>query len=188
MKFFFSRIFPLIFIAAGAITLYFGVRGIARARASVDWPTARGRIVSSTVDRRRSSSGSRRGSSTTYHAEVLYELSVDGTAHDGSRVAYGDYGSSNPSHARRVVNRYPKGTQVAVHYMPGNPEECLLEAGMKAQSWFVPLFGLVFFAAGCMMAVFLPKAMRKQKAATRGVKSGPLSARNRRGADGDAAG
>ncbi len=161
MKFFFSRIFPLIFIVVGGSVLFVGLRGLVRAKASVDWPNTQGEIVESSVDRRRSSGSN--GSSTTYHAEILYEFSVDGTTFNGSRVAYGDYGSSNPSHARRIVNNYPEGKRVTVYYMPGNPEESLLEPGVQAKTWFVPGFGLIFFTAGSLMAAFLPKAIRKQE-------------------------
>ena len=35
--------------------------------------------------------------------------------------------------------------------MPENPEECLLEPGLHAQSWILPGLGLIFFAAGSLM-------------------------------------
>ena len=163
MKFFFSRIFPLIFIVVGASVAFFGFRGLIRAKASTDWPSTQGRIVESSVESHRSSSGSN-GSSTTYHAEIMYEFAVNGVTFNGDRVAYGDYGSSNPSHARSVVNRYPKNKTVTVYYMPDKPEECLLEPGVKGQSFFLPGFGLVFFIVGSFMAVSMPKAMRKKEA------------------------
>jgi hypothetical protein len=84
----------------------------------------------------------------------LYEFSVEGITFNGNRVAYGDYGSNSPSHARRIANRYPKGKSVTVYYMPENPEECLLEPGLKAQVWILPGVGLIFFAAGCLWAYF----------------------------------
>ena len=161
MKFFFSRIFPLIFVVVGASVAFFGIRGLVRAKASVDWPSTQGKIVESSVERHRSS-GSKGRSSTTYHAEILYEFTIDGTTYNGDRVAYGDYGSSNPSHARRVVNNYSQGKNVTVHYLPDNPEECLLEPGVKGQAFFLPGFGLIFFMVGSLMAVFLPKAIEKQ--------------------------
>ncbi|MBI2441031.1 MAG: DUF3592 domain-containing protein [Lentisphaerae bacterium] len=158
MRFFFSRIFPLIFVVVGASVAFFGVRGLIRAKASVDWPATQGRVVASSVEYQDSDEGS-----GTYHAEVMYDFSVNDTTFSGNRVAYGDYGSSNPSHARRIVNRYPKGKSVTVYYLPGNPEECLLEPGLKGQSWFLPGFGLLFFTVGSLMAVSLPRAIRKQE-------------------------
>ncbi|AKJ64909.1 DUF3592 domain-containing protein [Kiritimatiella glycovorans] len=163
-KFFFSRIFPLVFVVIGAGTAFLGIRGLIRAKASVDWPSTQGKVVESSVERRRSS-GRKGGSSTTYHAEIMYEFTVEDTLFNGDRVAYGDYSSSSPSRARRIVNRYPKGKSVTVHYMPGNPEECLLEPGVKGQSWFLPGFGILFFTAGSLMAAFLPGTINKQELA-----------------------
>lgn len=163
MRFFFSRIFPMIFVVVGASVAFFGIRGLIRAKASVAWPTTQGKVVSSSVEYHKSDKGG-----GTYHAAVMYDFSVSETGFSGNRVAYGDYGSSNPSHARQVVNRYPKGQTVTVHYMPGNPEECLLDPGVKGQSFFLPGFGLIFFAAGSAMAVFLPRAMRKQQITEQG--------------------
>jgi hypothetical protein len=160
-KFFFSRMFPFIFVVVGASVSFFGVRGLVRAKASLDWPSIQGKVVESSVERQRSSGSN--GGSTTYQAEILYEFIVDGTTFNGDRVAYGDYGSSNPSHARRIVNRYPKGKSVIVYYMPSNPEESLLEPGVKGQSFFLLGFGLIFFTAGSLMVVFLPRVMRKQE-------------------------
>ncbi len=158
MNFFFSRIFPLLFVAVGAGTGFFGIRGLIRAKDSVDWPSTQGSIVESSVERRHSGGKNR---STTYHAGILYEFTVEGTTFNGNRVAYGDYGASNPSHARRIVNRYPEGKDVTVYYMSGNPEECLLEPGIKGQSFFLPGFGLIFFTIGSLMAVFLPTTIRR---------------------------
>ncbi len=160
MRFFFSRIFPLPFVIAGAATLYFGVHGIILANASAKWPTARGKVLESKVEQHSDSDG------TTYHAEILYEFSVEDVIFKGNRVSYGDYGSSSPSHANRVVNNYPKGKKVEIHYMPEKPEECLLEPGLKGQSFFMPLFGLIFFGVGCLMVVFLPRLMKKEEMAT----------------------
>jgi len=159
MKFFFSRIFPLIFIVIGAGVAFFGIRGLIRANASTDWPTAKGQVKTSSVERQRNSHKGK--SSTTYHAKILYKFSVAGTAFNGNRIAYGDYGSSSSSHAKQLVNHYPQGKSVTVYYMPKNPEECLLEPGLKLQSWFLPGFGLISFFAGIMMVIFLPKAMNK---------------------------
>ena len=153
MKFFFARIFPLIFVVAGLIIAFVGVRGLVKAKASVDWPSSQGKIVSSSLESHRSTGNNSR-SSTTYHADILYEFSVEGTTFNGTRVAYGDYGTSNPSRARRIVNRYPKEKSVTVYYMPENPEECLLEPGLKAQSWVLPGLGLVFFIIGILIAYF----------------------------------
>ena len=162
MKFFFSRIFPLIFLISGAVIAFLGIRGLIRAKESSNWPSVKGKIITSSVKTHHSSG--KNGSSTTYHAHIIYKFKINGEVFNGERVAYGDYGSSDSSHAWGIVHRYPVRKKVLVHYMPGNPEECLLEPGIKAQAWFMPIFGLVFFTAGTLMAIFMPRAMKKMKA------------------------
>ena len=154
MKFLVSRIIPLVFAVIGALFILFGVRGLIRSRASLSWPTAQGKVVASSVER----SGDTR---ETYHAKILYEFAVDGTTFNGDRVAYGDFAHGNPSSPLPAVKRYPKGRIVVVHYMPGKPEECLLEPGLKSQHWFYPGVGLVFFTSGSLGVVFLKKVMLK---------------------------
>jgi len=162
LKVLLSRIFPLIFVLAGAIIAFFGIRGLLLSKASVEWPTAQGIVLESSVERQFSRDNSRRGEST-YYARLFYEFSVDGTTFTGDRAAYGDRGSRDPSHARGVVSRYPQGKTVTVYYMPGNPEECLLEPGLQGQAWFLPGLGLVFFVVGIWLAIILPKVIRKQE-------------------------
>jgi len=169
MKFFFTRIFPLIFISIGAGVTFFGTQSLVKAKDSLDWPSTQGKVIKSEV-KSHHSSGSGSSSSTTYHANILYEFSVEKTIFSGTRVAYGDYGSSNSSHARGIVSRYPKGKIVNVYYMAEKPEECLLEPGLKLQSWFLPGFGLIFLIVGCVMAVNLPKSMAKEDSTERSIR------------------
>lgn len=97
----------------------------------------------------------------TYNAEIEYEFSVEGKDFRGDRVAYGDYGSSSPSHAEDVAGRYPPGKEVTVYYLPENPAECLLEPGASAKAWILPIVGVAFVVAGGVTAVCLPKRNRE---------------------------
>ena len=110
----------------------------------------------------------------TYHAGIRYEFQVGGATFNGNRVAYGDYGSSSASHARGMVDRYPMGRSVTVHYKPGSPEECLLDPGMKGQTFVLPGIGLIFLFAGLFMAVVIPRSMRREETAAQGANRGEL--------------
>jgi hypothetical protein len=99
----------------------------------------------------------------TYHAKILYQFQVKGQTYSGDRIAFGDYDSSDPSHARQIVNRYPKGKTVKVCYRDGNPALCVLEPGMQAQAWLSPACGFAFFMFGILMVVFLPKLLREKQ-------------------------
>ena len=158
--FFFTRIFPLFFLVAGLAVGFFGVKGLINAKASVEWPQDSGEILMSEVDRNSGSSGSG-GSSTTYHAAIVYSYQIDDVGYESDRVAYGDYGSSDSSHAREIVRRYPVGEEVQVFYHPDDPRTSLLEPGVKLQAWFLPLFGLIFTAVGTGMFLFLPRMITR---------------------------
>lgn len=156
MRFFFGRLFPLPFLISGIVVLFFGVRSLRDANNSTSWPTVPGVVVSSDVDRHTSDDG------TTYSAEVLYDYDVDGESYSSNSVSFGSYSSSSSSHARDIVRKYPKGSDVTVAYDPSKPESCILEVGVQLQTWFLPAFGLVFATIGGLMFVFLPILLRKQ--------------------------
>lgn len=158
-QFFYARFFPCIFVIVGGLVFVLGVRNIIHAGASMSWPTVSGVVLVSGVQSQSSDNG------TTYHAMVWYEFTVNQIKHSGTRVAFVDYGGSNPSHAQNIVNRYQVGAPVIVHYRSSNPDESVLEPGVKFQAWFMPVFGFVFLAVGSWMAVYLPREIRKSQPA-----------------------
>ena len=125
-----------------------GIRHLEQAKASVAWPTSPGKVLSSSVVE-----GLRDDDGVTYYAKVVYEFNVNNTTYSGKRIAYGDGGTSDPSHAQKIVNQYPQDKNVTVHYMPSNPKECLLEVGVKGQAYCIPTFGLLFFTVGLIFII-----------------------------------
>ena len=160
--FFFGRIFPLIFIVAGGAVLFSGGRDLMRARESADWPKAAGVIVSSAVAE---NTGGKHG--TTYAANIHYSYTVAGIDYVTGKVSFGEHGSNDRSRAQGIVAGYPPGKKVTVHYAPGQPSLAVLEEGVKPEAWIAPAFGLVFFAVGLTMAVFMPRLLRKQTEAAK---------------------
>lgn len=152
----FAWLFPIPFVIAGAVTLTLGVRSLWFARESSSWPSTSGVVIHSDVETSRGNKG------TTYQAEIMYDYEVDGSTYSSNRVGYGDYGSSNPSPARQMVNRYPKGKSVTVYYQEEDPEQSCLEPGVHGRTYFLPSFGAVFFFAGLGMWIYLPRVVRKQ--------------------------
>lgn len=160
-KVFFSRLFPLPFLVVGLFCLYGGFKEFIAARQSTDWPTAPGVISTSEVERKQSTS--RKSKSITFRAHVVYAYEVGGKTMSSQRVAYGDYGSSDPSHAQEIISRFPANSQVTVYYHPHDPAQSVLEPGVAAQTFFQPAFGLVFASAGAGMLLFLPRLMRQDE-------------------------
>ena len=161
MRFFFTIIFPWIFILVGGGILFAGVTNLRNASGSKSWPTVPGKVMISELDRHRSDKGS-----TTYSATVVYDYRVEGTTYSAKRVSFGSGSSSNPAGARTVLNKYKLGTEVTVHYSAKEPSLAVLEPGVTGSTMLLPGIGGVFFLIGCGLAFGLPAAMRKQDSQT----------------------
>ena len=151
------RLFSSIFILVGGSIIFFGLKTLKTANDSTHWPTVAGKVTSSSVISKHGDKGG-----VTYKAEVLYEYHARGQTQLSNEVAYGGYGSSNPSHAQTTVNHYPKGKRVTVHYSPDDPTKAVLEPGISSQAFFLPGFGSVFFSVGCAVFYFAPKITQRQ--------------------------
>jgi hypothetical protein len=146
-------------VAFGAIVtvcgIYFitlGIRYLDQAKASVDWPTSPGKVLSSSVVW-----------GYSYHAEVVYEFNVNNSTFSGKRIAFGYYDLYPTSYAQlygssavaqEIVNRYPQDKNVTVHYMPNNPKECTLEVGVNWNDYILLSIGLIFLILGLAIVIF----------------------------------
>lgn len=160
MEKFISKLLPVFATVAGLCIAVWGFSSLLKAKESVNWPTTQGIVISSTVYDSKSHEES--SDKSAYHAKVFYEFNVNDTQYSSSRISFGDYGSGDPSHANDIVGRYPAGMNVMVYYRANKPNECLLEPGIKTQSFFMLGFGLVFFIAGIFLIIFLPERIEKQ--------------------------
>jgi len=94
---------------------------------------------------------------TTYKANITYNYKVEGIDYTGDKVNFGDYSSSNSSHASAVLSRYPPGKAVKVYYSPKQPKLAVLETGSTWSTYFLFAFGTVFTIAGAAMAIAFVK-------------------------------
>lgn len=149
--------FLSIFVLVGGGIAVFGFREMSFAGASTGWPTTEGVVVVSRVEAQVSSGGR---STVSYFPDVRYSYAVDGRTYEGARIRISKIGSSDRDYAQGVVDAYPVGRRVEVRYDPAQPDACLLEAGVGAGEWFVPLFGLTFMAVGIGGIVFFRRSVR----------------------------
>ena len=141
----FGGVFTVIGIA---VTFFVGKPILDNAKASQDWPSVAGAIVSSEVVTKRGDDG------TMYAADVVYAYNVDNRDYKCSTVAFGgDYSSSSSSHAYDVTNTYPVGSEVRVFYDPQHPSTAVLEPGTTWMSYLAVGIGLVFLAVGLAVCV-----------------------------------
>ncbi len=141
--------------AGGAAALVMGVVTARRARASRQWPLARGVIVSSRILREHSSPSNnaqvnRIVGDHQYKPEIAFEYSVLGVKYISNKVSFGDYSSNSPRHAESVTARYPEGKAVNVFYNPDNPEDAVLENTGGFGVWLLCFVGLFLLAISAL--------------------------------------
>lgn len=145
-----------VFLLLGLGTSYYGYRLIRRARASTQWPAAQGQIESSTVDVERERDRDSDGDvhyKTKYIPRTVYSYQVGGTDYIGEQVSFGRTSSSSPNWAYRLRDLYPAGTEVSVYYDPADPQEAVLQPGVKWTTYLVLGIGAVFALTGVMILV-----------------------------------
>ncbi len=139
----------VVLMLIGLAVLSFGARQVLKARASEQWPSVPG-VVTSAEMSVNSSSGSD-SSGPTYGAEVLYEYEAEGEQRVGDRVEFGEVATGDPADAQSVLDRYPVGAEIAVFVNPEDPLDSVLEPGISASTFFLPVFGCVFAFVGALV-------------------------------------
>ena len=96
--------------------------------------------------------GNSRGNYTTkYRPHVAYQYQVNGQTFNSDRLTFGSE-STSESNGRKKIANYPEGSQVTVHYDPGNPNKAVLETKAGGVIYNV-LLGLIFIVLGILAMV-----------------------------------
>lgn len=156
------RIVPWFILFLGAFGVYVGVEDILRAAATTQWPSVDGTVVRSGVASPDQASS---GGTTKYRAEVIYEYTVDGTGLTGRRISAADFATNDRSMIQAILDRYPVGRIVTVHYQPDDPREAVLEPGLRALSFLIPAIGLATALIGFGLVLFAQKLWGESPAA-----------------------
>jgi hypothetical protein len=154
-RFFVCYIFPWPFILSGALVVILGLRELELAQLSSSWVAVPGVVQSSKITWSHTSHGG-----STASAKVVYTYFIAGHDHTSDRVLFGDYGSSDTSHADSIVSQYSPGQAVTVYFDPLDYSQAVLQRGVQTSCYVLPLFGVAFLVPGCAMILFLPSALK----------------------------
>jgi hypothetical protein len=149
----------LLVLGLGVFVVLISVVGLTKFRASKTWLWTTGEITSAEMEKH---VGHGRSRSVSYHAAIVYDYSVQGTKYSGHRVAFGEYGTGNPNHARQILNCYPLGKQVDVYYNPSKPEDSVLERRLGCAVYIGLLVGAAVFVLGLLLTI---KCFQRQNGA-----------------------
>ena len=140
-----NEVLPLVIFFWGLYKYYkFFKKGFS----SYSWPTTEGTINTSYVAR----------VDRSYKPIIKYSYSVMGTQYYYNQIYIGSTGISGMKWgANRTVGRHPVGKKAIVYYDPTNPDQAILEPGIK---WTLAIFWLMaspllFMALGFQLFFWL---------------------------------
>jgi len=163
---------PMELIIGGAVFLVLGLAGaiwgystLARDNASASWPSVEGTMLSSTVSRRvsRTGSGAQKSTRIRHEVNVSYEYTVNGQFYTSDRIRREKYQTRHPSRAWDMARKYPQGKKVDVYYDPASPDKAVLIAGAHEGSYIFLCAGIFFLLVGGAVLAF---GLRKRSART----------------------
>jgi hypothetical protein len=112
-----TKLLCSLFIVIGLVAVGIGIWMFSKSLRAEHWPVTDGIVQSAEM---KSQSGNH--GSTTYSAEVTYTYQVAGASYTGDKVSIGQMSSSS-GYAQGILNRYPVGKKISVHYSPGDPAD-----------------------------------------------------------------
>ena len=111
------------------------------------WPVAEGTVITSEVTSQWHDDYNDGEGFFTYSPYVVYEYQVNGTKYDGCSVTSFIL-ESDLAYAQGVVNKYPVGSTVRVHYNPTAPSDSVLEMYVGPTTLIPFAFGIGLVVVG----------------------------------------
>ena len=148
--------FPLVFIGVGVCFSIYGYNVLQNAKASSEWPAAKGIITVSEVIKSESATGtgSNERRTVTYNAKIHFKYSVKGKSYTSNNVTFGQ----STKAAGEIVNHYPIGKKVEVFYNPQDLKMAVLEPGVSMSSYLFLGFGVFFTLIGIILLIRFVRA------------------------------
>jgi hypothetical protein len=149
-----------LFLLIGIGVAGLGVRLLWKGIRTEHWPVVEGVVLSADMGQQSAGHGSR-----TYCPEVTYTYRVGNSNYAGSEIAVGQMSASR-EYAQGVLQRYPVGQKVTVHYAVDDPSEAVLESGIHGGTWICLGVGTAFTLFGIMFLQIMRAAVSAQLSAS----------------------
>lgn len=132
------------FIIMGLAML--GYLGLLRFKAgrAMSWPSVRGEVIGNDVIKECAGP-----SSTCYKPVITYRYSVKGQTYESNRLYIGRHAISHQMRAKRIIEKYPVGSETSVYFDPENPKSACLQRKIDNPR-FIRNFGIVLVGFGIM--------------------------------------
>ena len=140
------KLFLLVIAGVGLLITAGGGYFVSRSWQARAWPTVEGQVTKSEV--KRESAIGDTDEEVQYRAVVKYSFKVDGRSYAGERIAFGLGTSNRSSDAKKIVNRYPAGRAIEIHYNPTDPSDAVLETNITGFAIITLVVGPIILLAG----------------------------------------
>jgi ribosomal protein L21E len=138
--------------AFGAVMALVALAIQRHARQARHWPTVKGTIATSGLERFRSAPEDSRRGQIMFKAKISYTYSFNGTGYTGTVASIsGEVSSTSDGAVQRWVKRYRDGQTVDVYVNPANPSESVLEPRARG-IWVVWVIVVVLWAMAAFVA------------------------------------
>ena len=150
MDFFQPQILGALFLVVGLGVAVQSVRTSRKVQAAQLWPSVKGRVTKSVVER----SG---GKNRVYRAKIRYTYSVAGYELEGRRYALGgELDTSNRARAEGRCAKYPEGSEPEVYYDPSNPKDACLVRVQEGRGFTMLIAGAFAAVGAALLSGFVP--------------------------------
>lgn len=151
---------PIMIIGSILLVLFLSYPKYKMAKETMNWPTTQGEITEVTILAHKDGVHQRFHSLEHYDREEgirfrlipYYKYAVDSNSYENSRIHLMQSkkdGKKRLKYARREVKELMKNPIVTVSYNPADPQDALLEPGLRFGKWFFIIMApLILFAAG----------------------------------------
>lgn len=146
-----SILFMLGLIVLGVVFMYRAVSGRVKAKKALEWPTVKGKVLSSEVeeDRLRNATGK---AIIAFVPEISYEYVVNGKTYTNDVVILGDT-TYDYITAARICEKFAVESEPIVHYNPDDAQDSvLLPQATEGMRSVIP--GIFFIVSGILIGLF----------------------------------
>lgn len=139
----------------GIFLMVMGMLSLQQGKEARSWKVVAGRITRSTLEEKRvdtSYGDGLRRSEVGYQPQIEYQYRVGDETLTGKRLSLVEKQYTQKA-GQKVLEKYPIGVTVQVHYDPENPQEAVIATGTVLSSFIFMLGGLALVAVGIAIAV-----------------------------------
>lgn len=132
-----------VFTLIGIGLLIFGIIDYYQAKSSTSWESVPGKILKSTVEKRRNEDGG------IYEPIIVYSYKIKKKRYQSRTVYFGEsLEQTSLKFSQELVSKFPVSTQVNVYYNPKSPSNSILLTGVTNGNYKKILIGIGFMIVG----------------------------------------